>query len=296
MSNILTNGSESQQKTKRPYNRSGMYAGRNAAKQATNGHVNGNVIHKLPGQPGRKHQDPFTENGQPVATNKAGEVVPIFKKSELSAVTFSREVMGMEKIIIQNAKEKIAQLESQKEKLTPDYNDKEQFYKEAYKEFMDVKLQMDSLDEQIGKETEIINAFDKFRDAPGNSLLKRIEKTNLEQSKPSKEGRVFRVKWNEEAAKVLKEKDIFMSPQEIFMEFTKIPRIVELANQSKTGFGNMKWVIFEGLKRHAKKAKNKLERSSNQLLAMYEGKIGLDSWVTASGELAHPKHLKAFMG
>lgn len=243
----------------------------------------------------------WTKSGPAIALDKNKNEVHLTGKTELSALNFSRHIIGMKGTIIENARYKIAELNSLQEKLMPEFKEKEIFYLDSLKQFTDVKKQMDSLSEQIVNENNIIEAFAKYKDvSSGEKLFKKVN-TEPEEGKilgMSKSGRVVRepkysgLKWLDEAVLILKKENKFMSTDEIWMEFSKNKRIVEAANETKTGFNNMKYAVRDSIVNHIIKPD---KSGKGKTLSMYQEKIGLPDWIK-NNSLINPEHVKAFMG
>lgn len=219
-----------------------------------------------------------------VKTN--GSLQKKIKEQEIYALNLNSESSDL---CIQNAQEKIAEIEGMKEKLMPTYQEKKDFYQSVLKEFQAVQAEMDSLDERIAKQQTVINAFKTFNSNTSNvKVLRRLD--NPENAPPQAEHRLH-VSWLEEVAALLEKTNRFMTFEEIWAEFGKDQSLVDRCNKNKTKFTSMHWAVIGSLQNHVKRpAGSRLYKGIS--LSVWHDKYGFTSWVDEEGNPYDKTHTK----
>lgn len=192
-------------------------------------------------------------------------------------------------LAIQNSREKIAEINVLKEKLSPEYEKTKSFYEEAKELFLAIDKQWNSLQESIDQQNILINGFTTFnKSTAANKILKRsIDVKDV----PDGTKKDMNVKWLPAAVNVLNKEDKFMTWEEIWYEFAKDAELVAKCNKNITKFKDMKGVAGNGIMKHILRTNRK---HGEKLLCVYHDKIGIADWVDENNVPYNPKHMKEF--
>jgi len=198
--------------------------------------------------------------------------------------------------IIQNAREKIAQLEISQESLRPSYEENQKFYLEAKVIYDDIATQMNNLIEEEKQQQIIIQTFVNFKKV--DRANKRLQTySEPEQHNGTKAPKYM--KWIDEAAIVLREQNRFMFPGEVYDLIVLKPEIMALMKHMKsfnTNPSGVKFTTITSFIEHALRYTDDNIRGKryNARLTVYNERVGLCEWVDQDNR---PKlqYLKEFM-
>jgi len=208
------------------------------------------------------------------------------KEQEIYALNLNSESSAL---CIQNAKEKIAEIEVLKEKFMPTYEEKKTFFQSVKTEFEAAQREMDGLDESIAKQQIIINAFSVFNSNTSNvKVLRRLDNPD---NAPPQSDHVMNVKWLEEAAVILERNKRFMSFEEIWTEFGKDQSLVDRCNKNKTKFKHMSYAVYSSFVKQVKRpAGSRVYNGTAR--GLWHDKYGLASWLDDQGEPTEQEYRK----
>lgn len=185
---------------------------------------------------------------------------------------------GMKERIIQNAREKIATLEVSKEKIFPEYTEKKDFFEAAQKEYLEIKSQVDNIDDEIKKQNVLIDTFvhyNKSKD-PDKRLQLNGHKPEINGTKAAK-----RIAWINEAVTVLEDENKFMSAEEIFSKVlskSHVQECLKLMKSSKNPASIRGTTIDSYIEHSIKTAKGTYGGTFKPRLTTYKDLIGLVQW------------------
>lgn len=199
---------------------------------------------------------------------------------------------GMNDRIVLNSEEKIIQLERSKEAMLPTYNEKKDFFDLAQREYNEVKVQMENLDEEIRKQNIIIDTFKNFSKHKDRILQTTVEKEKRMGTKAPK-----RISWLDEACEVLSDTRKFMKPIDVFNAIIVKPHIQEAFKEMKSSKNPaaVKGTTIDNMIDHAlKTVKGRYTAMFKPKLTVYKEKLGLPEWMDKDN-IPQPKYMKEFM-
>jgi len=98
------------------------------------------------------------------------------------------------------------------------------------------------------------------------------------------------IKWFPYINAVIKEKNMFLSFDEIWAELGKNAELVALADKTVTKFKNMRTAVFNSVENHIER------KTTNPMVSKYQDKYGLPAWVNHNGKLTSAARAKEFIG
>jgi hypothetical protein len=196
---------------------------------------------------------------------------------------------GMNERIVKNSQDKIHQLEASIERMMPVFMEKKEFYDLAFKEFNDVKVQMENLEGEINKEEIIIATFKTYGKG---EVVRQVQEEQRSGTRAPK-----RIAWLDEASDVLAQADRFLEPLEIFESIMAKPHIQDSLKQMKSGSNvtSVRMTTLDSLISHGKKAMSgKYTNIFKPRVTWYQERLGLPEW-TDENSVPKARYIKEFM-